>query len=391
MSGFTYLGAVPASKSLLNRALIARSFFPRLNIHGDSHADDVVKMRGAIEALKDGQTMDCGMAGTVLRFMALRAARIKGTHILTGEPRLFERPQKELERVLAQLGCQVEFYDRHINIRSWEWKMVGDALHIPADRSSQFASAVLLSAWDLPFDLCVLLSPETVSESYLRMTVQFLRGLGMQIDQIAREIRVPRGQVSKQTDVTVEPDMSSAFALAACAAVGGRATLMGFPARSSQPDIVFVEYMRSMGVPIESVHGHLDIHRAPRLMPIHCELGNAPDLFPVLAALAALADGESQLRGAPQLKFKESDRIKRTAELLRLAGRDVTEFEDGIKIDGRSAPVLKKAVWFDPDHDHRMAMAAAVLSCGGEPIHISEPQVVTKSFPEFWSAIGRPL
>ncbi len=391
MSGFTYIGAVPASKSLLNRALIVKSFFSELVIHGDSQADDVVKMRKAVAQFQKGEKIECGMAGTVLRFMALRVARTKGTHTLSGEPRLFERPIQELERILGQLGCQVEFIDNHIKIRSWEWKMVGDALHVPTDRSSQFASAVLLSSWLSPFDLCILLSPEMVSESYLKMTIQFLKNLGMQIDQTGKEIRVPRDQKITVKDVIIEPDMSSAFALAACAAVGGRASLMGFPARSSQPDSVFVEYLRTMGVQIDFSNNHLDIHRADRLQPIHVELGNAPDLFPVLAAVAALADGESHLHGAPQLKFKESNRIAKTVELLRLVGRKVEVFDDGIKIVGSESPVIEKAVWFNPDHDHRMAMAAAVLAVAGEPLHIAEPHVVTKSFPEFWSAIGRPL
>ena len=391
MSGFTYIGAVPASKSLLNRALVVKSLFPELIIHGDSKADDVLDMREAIGQFLGGEKIDCGSSGTVLCFLALRVARASGTHILGGEPGLFESPLKDLERLLGQLGCQVEFFERHLKIRSWDWKMVGDALHVPTERSSQLASAVLISAWKLPFDLCVLLSPQMVSEAYLKMTIQFLRGLGMQIDQTGGELRVPRGQTIKVKDVGIEPDMSSAFALAACAAIGGRASLMGFPPRSSQPDSVFVEYLRTMGVQIDFSNNHLDIHRADHLRPIHCELGNTPDLFPVLAAVAALAEGESHLLGLTQEKSKESDRIGKTVELLRLVGRKVEVFDDGIKVVGRESPVLEKPVWFNPDHDHRLAMSAAVLVVAGEPLHIAEPQIVTKSFPEFWSAIGRPL
>ena len=114
--------------------------------------------------------MDCGDGGTVLRFLALRASRIEGRHRLTGSPRLFSRPHEELMKILSQLGIAAEFESESLTIESAGWKPQGDTLHVPSHRSSQFASAVLLNAWDLPFDLYVSPTGAGISEGYWRMT-----------------------------------------------------------------------------------------------------------------------------------------------------------------------------------------------------------------------------
>ncbi|MGE3388352.1 MAG: 3-phosphoshikimate 1-carboxyvinyltransferase, partial [Bdellovibrionales bacterium] len=127
MSGFSFVGALPSSKSLFNRALLVQSFAPHLRLVGHSQADDVEAMRRALQQMKSHLPIDCGSAGTVLRFMALRAAREPGRHHLYGSKRLFERPQQELNKILSQLGCEVELTEEHLKLRSWGWKMVGDA------------------------------------------------------------------------------------------------------------------------------------------------------------------------------------------------------------------------------------------------------------------------
>jgi 3-phosphoshikimate 1-carboxyvinyltransferase len=105
----SFIGHVPASKSILNRALILQSFERDLKIYGVSDSDDVVKMKAGIKALKDQAMIDCGEGGTVLRFLALRASREKGRHKLTGSARLINRPQEELVKILSQLGVTAKF------------------------------------------------------------------------------------------------------------------------------------------------------------------------------------------------------------------------------------------------------------------------------------------
>src|SRR6516225_10169716 len=148
----SFIGYVPASKSILNRALILQSFGPDLKIYGVSDSDDVVKMKAGIKALKDQAMIDCGEGGTVLRFLALRASREKGRHKLTGSARLINRPQEELVKILSQLGVTAKFEKNSLAIESDGWRPQSDTLHVPSHRSSQFASAVLLTPGGLQLD-----------------------------------------------------------------------------------------------------------------------------------------------------------------------------------------------------------------------------------------------
>jgi 3-phosphoshikimate 1-carboxyvinyltransferase len=212
--------------------LILQSFERDLKIYGVSDSDDVVKMKAGIKALKDQAMIDCGEGGTVLRFLALRASREKGRHKLTGSARLINRPQEELVKILSQLGVTAKFEKNSLAIESDGWRPQGDTLHVPSHRSSQFASAVLLNAWELPFDLYVSPVGAGVSEGYWRMTQKLVTDAGMKLDRWDHHFRIPARQKISATSLTVGPDMSSAFALAAAAAVGGSMTLLDFPARA---------------------------------------------------------------------------------------------------------------------------------------------------------------
>lgn len=390
MKPFAFVGKLPASKSILNRLLLAQSYFPAFKIHGASDCEDVEDMRIAISRLYQGQPdFDVGSAGTVLRFMALRASRVPGEHLLVGEKRLFQRPQDELIKILRQVGVQAELGENSLRIQGEGWKMQGDTLLVPSSRSSQFATSVLLNAWDLPFDLYV--SPgggPRVSEGYWRMSVEIAQQLGMKIDFWDADFRVPKGQKVLVQDWTSEIDMSSAFALAGVAAVNGQATFLEFPERSVQPDSGFVSILQSMGVPITRTGNTLKVGKAARLNGVAVNLSSTPDLFPVLAALCALAEGESDLFGAPHLVFKESNRLQRLADLLTALGRAVEVRTDGLHILGPRLVPNVTPVEFDCDSDHRLAFAAAVLKSAGMTLDIRHPEVVAKSFPEFWGILG---
>lgn len=388
MSPLAFVGKIDASKSMMNRALLAQSYEPSLKILGDAACDDVRLMKEAIVALKEGKEIFTGAAGTVLRFMALRASREPGKHVLRGEKRLFQRPQEELLKILKQLGIKAEIGEDFLEVEGEGWKLHGDTLLVPGDRSSQFASSVLLNAWNLPFDLYVSLGGRKVSEGYWRMSKLMAQKLGMRIDFWDGDFRVPREQKVTASEIETEIDMSSAFALAAVAAVSGRATLTDFPMHSLQPDAVFTDILERMGVHVSLGAQGLKIEKAQRLNGVIVNLNSTPDLFPVLAVLCALAHGESDLYGAPQLVHKESDRIVRIAEGIARMGRQVEMKADGIKILGLNPPVPDTPMNWNTDQDHRLAFAGAVLKAAGFPVTILNPEVVDKSFPDFWSALG---
>lgn len=382
----SFLGSVPASKSLMNRALIVQSYFPELQLLGDSDCDDVRHMRSGLKQLLLGERVDCGEGGTTLRFLALRASRIPGEHRLTGSARLFARPQDELVKILSQLGVDAQLQSSELVIRSGGWKPQGDTLYVPSHRSSQFVSGVLLNAWDLPFELFVSPVGAGVSEGYWRMTLAMAVEMGMKVDRWDQDFRVPVKQKVLSKEWRLEPDMSSAFSLAACASISGSATLLDFPVRSLQPDFSFIDVLKTMNVPIQFEGGRLKVQKASLLQGVAVKLTSSPDLFPVLAALCSLGEGDSELYGAPQLVHKESNRIGKIVELLKVTGRTVTVMDDGIRISG--VKQIGSSMTYDPDQDHRLAMAAAVLKLAGLPVEILHPEVVNKSFPGFWQAVG---
>ena len=390
---FRFSGTIPASKSILNRALVIQSFAAGIKIAGESEANDVALMRQALFNLGQ-ESIECGDAGTVLRFMALRVSRLSGVHMLTGSERLFSRPQGELIPILSQLGVDAELKPNCLKIRSQGWRLAVDGLHIHAERSSQFASAVFLSAWGLPFALPISISKKMVSESYFRMTIQMVRDFGMRVQGRGPEYVIPSGQqIHWEKPYTVEPDLSSAFSVAALAAVAGHAEIRGFPRRSLQPDAIFVKLLSEMGVSLKHENDTLIIEKSKLERGVTVDLTNSPDLFPVLAVLCALAESKSEVSGVDHLRFKESSRLERARELIEWMGARV-------EVDGtnecrvtiyptRTRPVSETVWAFDPDRDHRMAMAAEVARWAGFPIQVKDMKVVSKSFPEFVQITGQ--
>ena len=395
MKPFYFLGTITASKSLRNRALIAKSFFPELQLGNSSSCDDVVYMEKAISALAKNEAIPCGHAGTVLRFMAIRASRQPGVHRLEGSERLFSRPQQPLVSIMNQLGCEVDLQKDHMIIKSQGWKPVVDSVHVPTGQSSQFASALLLSCWNLDKPFYMTLNGDFVSESYFRMTKDLLSLLGLTMEiQDGRDIYVPEGQTLLRDDYFVEMDMSSAFAVACVAAVSGSATFLQFPENSLQPDYGFIDILKSMKIDIEQTYNQLAVKQTATIHPTEADLKQMPDLFPCLAVLCAFAEGTSRLFGATHLKFKESDRLEKIKELLKLIGREFQEIEGGLEISGRPFDAKEVAATpkftYDPDKDHRLAFSAGILMRLGYQIDLLTPDVVSKSFPEFWNVIGVP-
>ena len=229
------------------------------------------------------------------------------------------------------------------------------------------------------------------------MTLELLKQAGMQIrseptqDGSGDTIYViPAHSEVTAKEISTEPDASSAFAIAATGvARAGLVEIESWPELSLQSDAVFPGLLTQMGCTSSSKNGWLQVDCRERtlLKPIDFNLLDAPDLFPVLAVLCSIAEGRSRLFGAPHLAHKESNRIAKTAELVKALGRKVKILPDGLEIEGRSELKFPPSFRYSTDHDHRLAMAAAVARSAGAEIEIQEPKVVDKSFPGFWRAI----
>jgi 3-phosphoshikimate 1-carboxyvinyltransferase len=382
-SEFVFEGVIPSSKSTYNRALIIQSYEPKIKVMGEGKCDDITKMQSAVMSLLHHETQfDCGEAGTVLRFLALRVSRETGSFLLTGKPRLFRRPQTELLQIFSQLQVRYQMEERGLRIESRGWKLPTKPLRVSAKESSQFLSGILLNCWNLPMELKVEIPQEIVSGAYFALTQEILREFGLVWHQEGEVFVIPPSQKPKVLNYVVESDVSSAFAVAALAAVAGKAVIKQFPFTSKQPDLAFVKILTSMGVPVEQKNQDLVIHKAERMRSLDINLENCPDLFPVLSALGARAEGATALFGAPQLKYKESNRIEEVVTLLQRLGVHAEARPDGAVIHGQAHSNTNEVV-LDAKEDHRLVMMGAVLKAAGFNLRIDNTESVAKSFPEF--------
>lgn len=388
MKPFEFKGAIDASKSLFNRALVVQSFFPSFDVKGHSNCDDVRAMKKAILTLIRKQPIDCMSAGTVMRFMAFRAAREKGVHRLTGTERLLSRPQAEISYVLNQLGVQATTEKEGVLISGEGWKKPMMPVIVRRENSSQFASGLVLSAWNLDFQLDFKFSGSLVSEPYWEMTVEFARSLGMEIERKGDIWSVPAGQKLRENSYAVEPDYSSMATVAILGVLFGKSTFTNMGIESLQPDFHFPQILKSMGVQPTVSGGATVFSQSGGLKPLKISMANTPDLFPSIAVLCSYAVGDSVLSDAPHLINKESNRIEKTAELLKKAGVKTWMVDGGLGIEGRGREWTPRGFEFDPDQDHRMAMAAGIYKFQTPDIRVLDQGVVEKSFPDFWRILG---
>ncbi|MEN0060437.1 MAG: 3-phosphoshikimate 1-carboxyvinyltransferase [Bdellovibrio sp.] len=395
---FRYRGVIPASKSLMNRALICSSYTQDLQIEGHSSCDDVIKMQRALQVLAassnrgtEQAVYDCGAAGTVLRFLSLRLSRLPGVHVLKGTERLMQRPQQDLLDLFKRLEVRYETSQEHLTLHSKGWQNLQEPVVVHRTVSSQFASGLLLNAWELPHDLHLQMSGEPMSEGYLEMTLKLVKQLGMNIQITSEGLLIPAHSRISQKKYQAESDLSSLFAIAAFAALNGEAHFESYPHPSLQPDSEFLEFFQRMGIEHELKSSTLTVSPTTRFKGLNASLKSCPDLFPVLAVLCSFAESPSHLHSASQLIHKESNRIAKTSELLSKAGIRNEPLSDGMIIHpGPKQFSQSSAFSYDTDHDHRLAFAAALLKSQGAPVHIEHPEVVNKSFPEFWQVVGLP-
>ncbi len=381
---FHFSGELSVSKSWMNRALILQSFDSQLQIQGSSLADDVVCLQKALTDFKQGQKLlFAGLGGTTFRFLAFRVSRMPGRYEIQADPQLMKRPQKEISSILSQLGVATSWTDNSLIIDSKGWIRPSQPLQISTEESSQFLSAFALSCVDLEFPIEIAELPtQFKSQSYFKMTQQLLEKCGVQWG-LARQKITPQLLIG-------EADVSSAVSLIAAAVLKGRAHIVNWPRVTDQPDVQILNFLQSMQIQYRQDDQGLFVEQQNSFHGIKADISDCPDVFPVLSVLCAFAKGNSTLYNAPHLKLKESNRIEKTVELLSRCGFSCQALEDGISITGQPESIYKAKdlIHFNPAHDHRMAMAAAILKLKGFPLIIHDAHVINKSYHQFYQHIG---
>jgi len=390
--------------SVANRALLLAALAPGLShLRGGLEAEDTRWMRQALRDLgfpvdegegtwqiqgghrpRTESPLWLGASGTTLRFLLPWLALVaEGPIRMEGDARLFERPLGPLLEPLQAFGA------RWMPDGTGAWlhpaPVPPQSLHLPVDArlSSQFLSGLALTAATLPAP-SRLTWTEAASPSYLNLTNQWLGRFGCAAELHAGQWRIPGGALGPR-DLELPGDWSAAAAFLAAAAASGRSLRLGpLDREDAQGDRAMVAILEAAGCHLTWVEGQLLEVSGSLQRGLDADLTDCPDLGPVLAALAALAPGPSELRGLHTLPFKECDRLEASAELVRWMGGHV-EVSGGhtLRITPGQPPGDRSP--FDPRNDHRMAFAAALggLRGGGD---LLDPHCVAKTFPGFWEA-----
>ena len=331
--------------------------------------------------LRGPADVDAGLSGTVLRFLPPIAALATGPVRVDGDPRLRDRPNAGLLGALRDLGAEVDDGGRGkapFTVHG-TGRVRGGAVLVDAGESSQIVSGLLLAAARFDEGLDLSLTGGVPSMPHVDMTVTTLRAHGVEVAATERGWRVSPGPIAAR-DVVVEPDLSNAAPfLAAALVTGGRVTVRDWPEVTTQPGAQLDRLLTDMGAAVDRTADGLRVTGTGTIRPLEADLGEVSELAPVLAALAALADGPSRFTGIAHMRGHETDRLQALDEILTAVGARVEQLPDGLVIEpGRPTPAQ-----LDSYADHRMVMAAAVLGLAIEGVRVADPGAVTKTLPDF--------
>lgn len=332
-------------------------------------------------------TIDVGNAGTVMRFLPPVASLADGPVRFDGDPRSYERPLHGVIDALRVLGARIDDDGRGALPMTVHGggALDGGPVRIDASASSQFVSALLLSAPRFNQGVEVRhIGAALPSLPHIRMTVDMLRAAGARVDtpEAGGEQGVWRVAPSALLgrDLVVEPDLSNAAPfLAAALVTGGRVTIPDWPEHTTQPGDALRRIFTDMGGSCELTDAGLTFTGTGRITGIDADLHEVGELSPVIAAVAALADSESVLRGIAHLRLHETDRLAALAKEINELGGEVAETEDGLHIRPRP---LHGGI-FHTYEDHRLATAAAVLGLTVEGVQIENVATTAKTLPDF--------
>ena len=298
--------------------------------------------------------------------------------------RLPERPLSPLDAVLTAHGMTIRRDGALLHVAG---QLRPGAYELPGDVSSQYISGLLMALPRLPGESTLAVTGKLESAGYIAMTEDALRLSGIRLQKSGRTYTIPGGQTARlPAQCHVEGDWSNAaFFLCMGALSPAGVTVTGLSAASSQGDRAVLDVLRRFGADVRETPDAVTVRRGA-LRGVTIDAAPIPDLIPVLSVVAALADGETQIVNAARLRLKESDRLESTAAMLRALGGQVEVHGSGLTVTGR--PALTGGT-VDPQHDHRIAMAAATAACGcTAPVTVRDRACIEKSYPCFWTDLS---
>ena len=404
---------LPGSKSLSNRALLLAALAEgTTKITNLLESDDTRHMLNALKQLGINYTLsedkkECsivgnagalhcdtaqelflGNAGTAMRPLCAALCLGEGSYLLTGEPRMKERPIGHLVDALRQAGADISYIENEgyppLQIEAGGLK--GGEVSIDGAISSQFLTALLMAAPMAKNDMHITIIGELVSKPYIDITLHIMQAFGVEVENNDyKTFTVKAGQTYKAVEsFMVEGDASSAsYFLAAAAIKGGTVKVTGIGRNTIQGDVQFVDVLEIMGARVEWGDTYISVTR-DALNAIDMDFNHIPDAAMTIATMALFCEGTTTLRNIYNWRVKETDRLYAMATELRKVGAEVEEGEDYLKIT--SPKVLKHAA-IDTYDDHRMAMCFSLLALDPVSVTINEPECTAKTFPTYFDVL----
>ena len=341
--------------------------------------------------MKGGVRVDVGNAGTVMRFLPPLAALATGEVTFDGDPRSYERPLGPVIKALEELGVSIDHEDRYsLPLKlNGTGKVGGGEITIDASESSQFLSALLLVAPSFTEGITVKHKGGSLpSMPHIEMTVDMLRQFGatVEVDAVGQTWSVKPGNLHG-LDLVIEPDLSNAAPFLSIAMVcGGRVAIADWPVKTTQPGDQLRTILSDMGAEFSFGDNGLTIISTGTIHGIDVDLHDVGELTPSIAALVALADSPSHLRGIGHLRKHETDRLAALTREINALGGNVTEEETALHI----TPAALHGGVFHTYEDHRLATAGAVLGlvvAGIEVENIATTRKTLPDFPGLWNSL----
>ncbi|WP_127480668.1 3-phosphoshikimate 1-carboxyvinyltransferase [Nocardioides pantholopis] len=398
--------SLPGSKSLTNRALVLAALAEGSSVVRRAlRSRDTLLMASALTALGSrvdttgedwrvtpapfagDAAVDCGLAGTVMRFVPPVAGLSTGRVGFDGDPHMRTRPVGEVLGALRTLGVDVEGDALPFTVRG-TGSVRGGTVVVDASSSSQFISALLLAGARYDEGVDVRHDGKPVpSLPHIDMTVAMLREHGVEVDDGgANRWTVAPGPV-RPVDHLIEPDLSNAAPFLALAAVsGGSVTVRDWPTETTQAGDALRGILAAMGCVVERVPEGLRVTGPEELQGVDVDLHDVGELAPAVAALCALAATPSHLRGIAHIRHHETDRLAALARELGGLGADVVEHADGLSL----RPAALHGGLFHTYADHRMAHAGVIVGAAVDGVLVENVATTAKTFPDFpgtWSGL----
>ncbi len=404
---------LPGSKSLSNRALILAALAKgTTKITNLLQSDDTRHMLNALKQLgvkytlskdktqcivvgnagpinsKNLEELFLGNAGTAMRPLCAALCLGSGSYLLTGEPRMKERPIGHLVDALRQAGADISYEESEgyppVSLKSDG--LDGGNVEIDGAISSQFLTALLMAAPMSKNGMTITIIGDLVSKPYIDITLHIMKAFGVEVENSNyKTFSVKGGQVYKAIDnYMVEGDASSAsYFLAAAAIKGGTVKVTGIGKNSIQGDVQFVNVLEKMGAKVEWGDDYVSVTK-DKLHAIDMDFNHIPDAAMTIATTALFVEGTTTLRNIYNWRVKETDRLYAMATELRKVGAEVEEGEDYLKI---TAPKELKHAAIDTYDDHRMAMCFSLLALDPVSVTINEPECTAKTFPTYFDVL----